>query len=67
MGVDIGPKFPGSDEAISPGHEVRLKQSPDTPTALEQRGPTMLTIILNSIYRQFLRRSLPAMRRLAAG
>jgi hypothetical protein len=36
-------------------------------TPLKQWGPVMLALILNSIYRQFLRSSMSGMRELAAG
>jgi hypothetical protein len=62
----MAPETAGSDEAFCVGDEVGLKQTPVTNGPGEQRGRTMLTIILNSIYRQFLRSSLPGMRRVTA-
>jgi len=34
---------------------------------IKQRGSIMVAFILNAIYRQFLRSSLPGMRKVAAG
>jgi hypothetical protein len=49
------------------GREVGLKRIPAITAPIKQRGSIMLAIILNSIYRQFLRSSLSGMRKFAAG
>ena len=54
---------PRSDETVFPIREVDLKQITATITRNRQWSATMLAFILNSIYRAFLRSSLPAMRK----
>jgi hypothetical protein len=57
----------GSDETISLGREVGRKRiAAITGPRVKQRG-SIMAIILNAIYRQFLRSSLPEMRKFAAG
>jgi hypothetical protein len=63
----VAPKLPGSDETVSLGREIGLKRIPAITAPIKQRGSIMLAIILNSIYRQFLRSSLSGMRKFAAG
>jgi hypothetical protein len=55
------PTKPFSPRAKSAGNESRL-----SPTPIKQRGPIM-AVILNAIYRHFLRSSISGMRKFAAG
>ena len=61
-----GAPYSGSDEIISLGREVGLKRSPAIIHPDQRRGAIM-AIILNAIYREFVRSSLSGMRKLAAG
>jgi hypothetical protein len=54
---------PRSDETISLVREVDLKQITATMTRNRQWSAIMFAFILNSIYRMFLRSSLPGMRK----
>jgi hypothetical protein len=56
----------GSDETIFPAGEAGLKRIADITDPDQTTGPIM-AIILNAIYRQFLRSSLSGMRKFAAG
>jgi hypothetical protein len=56
-----GPSRP--DETIFPEREVVPQQSRSTVRFVQQRGSIMLALILNAIYRQFLKATLPGMRR----
>jgi hypothetical protein len=59
---------PGSDEAVSLGREAGRKRIPTINGALIKQGDSIMwAIILNSVYRQFLRSSLSGMRKFAAG
>jgi hypothetical protein len=51
------------DETISPRHEIGLKRISAQSEGTKQTGATMLTFILNSMYREFLRNSLSGMRK----
>ena len=47
--------------------EVGLKRIPANNDPIKRWGAIMVAFILNAIYRQFLRSSLPGMRKVAAG
>jgi hypothetical protein len=56
----------GSNETISRGREVGRKRIAAIKASDQQRG-SFMAIILNAIYREFLRSSLSGMRKIAAG
>ena len=59
---------PGSDETVSLGPRSRPETNPDYQWRRSNKGILIMwAIILNSVYRQFLRSSLSGMRKFAAG
>jgi hypothetical protein len=51
------------DETISPSHEIGPKRIPATKHNYQTTGAVMLSFILTSIYREFLRSCLSGMRK----
>jgi hypothetical protein len=66
IGASARARFIGTwcpEETISPNHEIGLKRIPATGDGYQATGAVMLTFILNSIYREFLRSSVSGMRK----